>query len=267
MQRFSWECCSNFCRESISPGFCWCAKPREATGVSEVRFSCEGSSRRLGDRELYMFYYIRQGVTHPKKIMWSWVYHLNSLGSGRRRLLSFEYCWGGANAAINRSCILLVMNLFFHIQRLPREARRRLREGFAKEENPRRATVVFLEHGLLEAFLHEVRQGTLGVDTRCWGPAGNTGRGWSWLRSRREHWAWLPIWPGSKSSPFLLWNLVCISLLPSNSSQHGYLKCFLFLVVFFCFLIFWSRMNASSNKGCKTMPAEKKREGNREGCF
>ena len=35
----------------------------------------------------------------------------------------------------------------------------------------------------------EVRQGTLGVDGRGWGPAGNTGRGWSWLRSGREHWA------------------------------------------------------------------------------
>ena len=33
----------------------------------------------------------------------------------------------------------------------------------------------------------EVRQGTLGVDGRGWGPAGNTGRG-SWLRSGREHW-------------------------------------------------------------------------------
>ena len=33
----------------------------------------------------------------------------------------------------------------------------------------------------------EVRQGTLGVDGRGWGPAGNTGRGWSWLRSGREH--------------------------------------------------------------------------------
>ena len=37
----------------------------------------------------------------------------------------------------------------------------------------------------------EVRQGTLGVDTRGWGPAGNTGRGWSWLRSGREHLAWI----------------------------------------------------------------------------
>ena len=49
----------------------------------------------------------------------------------------------------------------------------------------------------------EVRQGTLGVDGRGWGPAGNTGRGyprlrsgrehwrwWSWLRSGREHWRW-----------------------------------------------------------------------------
>ena len=26
---------------------------------------------------------------------------------------------------------------------------------------------------------------------RSWGPAGNTGRGWSWLRSGREHWAWM----------------------------------------------------------------------------
>ena len=30
MQRFSKECCSNFCRESISPVFCRCAKLREA---------------------------------------------------------------------------------------------------------------------------------------------------------------------------------------------------------------------------------------------
>ena len=33
----------------------------------------------------------------------------------------------------------------------------------------------------------EVRQGTLGGDGCGWGPAGNTGRGWSWLRSGREH--------------------------------------------------------------------------------
>ena len=33
----------------------------------------------------------------------------------------------------------------------------------------------------------EVRQGTLGGDGRGWGPAGNTGHGWSWLRSDREH--------------------------------------------------------------------------------
>ena len=31
------------------------------------------------------------------------------------------------------------------------------------------------------------------MDTRRWGPAGNTGRGWSWLRSGREHWAWLVV--------------------------------------------------------------------------
>ena len=44
----------------------------------------------------------------------------------------------------------------------------------------------------------EVRQGTLGVDGRGWGPAGNTGRGYSRLRSGREHWAngrgWGPAW-------------------------------------------------------------------------
>ena len=39
----------------------------------------------------------------------------------------------------------------------------------------------------------EVRQGTLGVDGRGWGPAGNTGRGWSRLRSGREHWAWMVV--------------------------------------------------------------------------
>ena len=33
----------------------------------------------------------------------------------------------------------------------------------------------------------EVRQGTLGVDGRGWGPAGNTWRGYSRLRSGREH--------------------------------------------------------------------------------
>ena len=44
-------------------------------------------------------------------------------------------------------------------------------------------------HAIWHIFLHEVRQGTLGVDARGWGPAGNTGRGWSWLRSGREHWA------------------------------------------------------------------------------
>ena len=37
----------------------------------------------------------------------------------------------------------------------------------------------------------EVRQGTLGVDGRGWGPAGNPGRGWSWWRSGRGHWAWI----------------------------------------------------------------------------
>ena len=37
----------------------------------------------------------------------------------------------------------------------------------------------------------EVRQGTLSVDGRGRGPAGNTGHGWSWLRSGREHWAWM----------------------------------------------------------------------------
>ena len=31
------------------------------------------------------------------------------------------------------------------------------------------------------------------MDTRRWGPAGNTGCGWSWLRSGREHWAWLVV--------------------------------------------------------------------------
>ena len=39
----------------------------------------------------------------------------------------------------------------------------------------------------------EVRQGTLGVDGRGWGPAGNTGRGYSRLRSGREHWAWMVV--------------------------------------------------------------------------
>ena len=37
----------------------------------------------------------------------------------------------------------------------------------------------------------EVRQGTLGVDSHGWGQAGNTGRGWSWLRSGRGHLAWI----------------------------------------------------------------------------
>ena len=39
----------------------------------------------------------------------------------------------------------------------------------------------------------EVRQGTLGVDSRGWGPAGNTWRGFSRLRSGREHLAWMVV--------------------------------------------------------------------------
>ena len=39
----------------------------------------------------------------------------------------------------------------------------------------------------------EVRQGTLGADDRGSGPAGNTGRGWSRLRSGGEHWAWMVV--------------------------------------------------------------------------
>ena len=55
-------------------------------------------------------------------------------------------------------------------------------------------------------FVVEVRQRTLGVAGRgwgpaantgrgwsWWGPAANTGRGWSWLRSGSEHWAWLVV--------------------------------------------------------------------------
>ena len=38
-----------------------------------------------------------------------------------------------------------------------------------------------------------VRQGTLGVDGRGCGPAENTGHEWSWLRSGREHWAWIVV--------------------------------------------------------------------------
>ena len=33
----------------------------------------------------------------------------------------------------------------------------------------------------------EIWQGTLGPGARGWGPAESTGRGWSWLRSGREH--------------------------------------------------------------------------------
>jgi len=43
----------------------------------------------------------------------------------------------------------------------------------------------------------EVRQGTLGVDGRGSGPAG---RGWSWLRSGKKHWAWMvvvEVWQGT----------------------------------------------------------------------
>ena len=31
----------------------------------------------------------------------------------------------------------------------------------------------------------------MGGDGRGSGPAGNIGRGWSWLRSDREYWAWM----------------------------------------------------------------------------
>ena len=32
-----------------------------------------------------------------------------------------------------------------------------------------------------------------GISFGGWGPAANTGRGWSWLRSGSEHWAWLVV--------------------------------------------------------------------------
>ena len=52
--------------------------------------------------------------------------------------------------------------------------------------------------GISSNILSGISSGTLcgisfGVDTRGWGPAGNTGRGWSWLRSGREHWAWMVV--------------------------------------------------------------------------
>ena len=43
---------------------------------------------------------------------------------------------------------------------------------------------------LLKYLAVEVRQGTLAAEARGWGPAGNTERRWSWLRSGREHWTW-----------------------------------------------------------------------------
>ena len=53
-------------------------------------------------------------------------------------------------------------------------------------------------HSIWHIFWHslqavEVRQGTLGVDSRGWGPAGNTWRGFSPLRSGREHLAWMVV--------------------------------------------------------------------------
>ena len=40
----------------------------------------------------------------------------------------------------------------------------------------------------------EVRQGTLGADGRAVEVRqGTLGRGWSWLRSGREHWAWVVV--------------------------------------------------------------------------
>ena len=41
----------------------------------------------------------------------------------------------------------------------------------------------------------EVRRGKLGADGRGRGPAGNTGRGRSWLMVEvgREHWAWMVV--------------------------------------------------------------------------
>ena len=49
----------------------------------------------------------------------------------------------------------------------------------------------------------------LGMDTRGWGPAGNTGRGWSWLRSGREHWAWMLVVEVRQGTCRKIWDKVC----------------------------------------------------------
>ena len=70
MQRFSKECCSNFCRESISAVFCLCAKPREATSEStyksgKIVFAKALCAGYQTERFFHMFYY--RYVSNPLK--------------------------------------------------------------------------------------------------------------------------------------------------------------------------------------------------------
>ena len=51
--------------------------------------------------------------------------------------------------------------------------------------------VFYLAYFLAFSPAIEVRQGTLGMDSRGWGPVGNIGRGFSRLRSGREHLVWI----------------------------------------------------------------------------
>lgn len=74
MQRFSKECCSNFCRESISPVFCWCAKPREATSESTYKSGkivfakalCVGYQTERFFLICFIWWYTDMYVTHWK---------------------------------------------------------------------------------------------------------------------------------------------------------------------------------------------------------
>ena len=47
--------------------------------------------------------------------------------------------------------------------------------------------------GKSSGILSGISSGILSGISSGWGPAGNTGRGWSWLRSGREHWAWMVV--------------------------------------------------------------------------
>ena len=115
-------------------------------------------------------------------LLWHSIWH--SIWHSYLAFLSGILLWHSIWHSIWRSIWHSIWHIFWHSLRRLRSGREHLAWILAVEV--RQGTLGVDGRGA-------VRQGTLGVDSRGWGPAGNTGRGFSRLRSGREHLAWMGV--------------------------------------------------------------------------